>query len=154
MATFKGHGFLYGVSPSGLSVAIGGYTKAWIDSLPIAHRCKMDEHVGTNGLTGAFVFLNEYFELQVSFRPSSTSTVAAAGTETIFVPKGSVLALSGFQIIRHNSVDILNGNWLYVGDSTITLNKDEPATIDMSIRRYVDSGQMNTLSTTVPAEEA
>lgn len=154
MSVFNGHAHIYGVSSSGITVTVGGFAKAWIDSLPIAHRAKLDEHVGCNGLTGAFVWTNQYFEISISFRPSSTSTQASADLDALFVLKGATVTLSGFKPVKHSGTDILNGDWINVGDATLTLNKDEPATIDLTIRRYLDTAQQTTLKTAIPAEEA
>lgn len=154
MPVYNGHAFCQGISPTNATVVIGGFAKAFVDSVAIAHRAKFDEHVGTNGLTAAFVHTNQFFEISISFRPSSSTTQASADTEAIFVLKGATITLNGFKPARHESADILNGDWIVVSDSTLTLNKDEPMTIDLTIRRYLDSTQMTSLKTLVPAEEA
>jgi hypothetical protein len=151
----NGHALVYGISPTtGATVQIGGFAKCFLDSLPVAHRAKMDEHTGTNGLTQAIVHTNQYFEIGISFRPASTTTQASADTSAFFPLKGATMALSGFKSVRHNSADILNGDWIIVSDSTVTLNASDPASIDLTLRRYLDGTQMTTLKTLVPAEEA
>lgn len=152
MNVMNGHALVYGVSPiTGATVQIGGYAKVFLDSLPIAHRAKMDEHVGTNGLTQAIVHTNQYFEISASFRPASTTSQADADTTAFFSLKGATMTLNGLKPVRHNSSDILNGDWIIVSDSTITLSASDPMTVDLTLRRYLDSTQMTTLKTQVPA---
>jgi len=148
---FNGFAFIQGVGTA-CTVTVSGYAAVFMDSAPISHRAKLDEHVGTDGNFCALVHSQQYLELSLSFRPASSSVVPDDGA--VILSKGSKVTLSGFKPVKLTygtppaATDILNTDWLLVGDTTITLNAADPAVVDLTIRNYLD--KQAALLVTVP----
>lgn len=149
MSTFNGHAFITGISTGGQTVQIGGYAACFIDSVPMQHMADLTEHKGASGNVGALQWNNERLEMTITFRPASTASIEAAEAKAIIIPKGATVALSGFKQVKRNGVDVLNGDWINVGDATLTLNVSERADVTLQIRNYLD--QQTLLKTQVPA---
>jgi len=144
--TYQGYAFIQGLGPN-CTVGIEGYAQVFVDSLPIVHRAKFDEHIGVGGRTCAFVHSNEHFEISISFRPASNASVAGAEGDLVPIAKGSKVVLSGFKPLKYTygtpptEKDILNdtAGWITVGDATLTMNASDPATVDLTLRHHLEA---------------
>jgi hypothetical protein len=162
MALYTGFATVVGISASGSTVNMGalpltgadatalfGYAAVFLDSLPVQHTATFTEHIGADGEVAALQWVNEYLEISVTFRPVSDTSLAAANAKFIIIPKGAVVELSNFKIVKRfpsNAVttdpaapnsDIINTKWINVGDATYTLNASAPGEIQLQLRNYL-----------------
>lgn len=157
----NGHAQVFGITASGNTFVLGGYVNVFADSLPVALRTKMDEHIGTSGKTAAIQWTNPYLEISVTFRPANTGSKSGAADKIVFLPPGCKVVMSGLRKITIATdfdgthpgsgylEDILNDatGWINMGDATITLTKDSNAEVQLTLRHYF--GQQALLLTKV-----
>jgi hypothetical protein len=142
MSTFLGHVLLTGLTPgSNQIVTVGGYGTCFADSVPLQHVSRLTEHIGADGRTGALQWDDDHYELSITFRPARTT---ASGPSTppheFLFKKGSTVELSGFHAIAETIgaglTEAINGKWILVGDTTVTLNAAGAADVTLALRRY------------------
>jgi hypothetical protein len=145
MSTFFGHALINGIAPgSGQSVTVGGYGTCFADSVPLQHVSRLTEHIGADGRTGALQWDDDHYELSLTFRPAKVGATPEAPPLEFFFAKGSTVELSGFHEIAEDLTSgggsgfaaVLNGSWILVGDTAVTLNAGGVAEVTLNLRQY------------------
>jgi len=143
-ALYNGYAVISALAATGKVVTIGGYGSCFADSVPVQHVSRLTEHIGADGTTAALQWDDTHFELSLTFRPASTPAAHNLATYPVIIPKGSVVALTGFHAVKESDgagtpvlTEFLNKNdWIVVGDTTFTLNAAGTAEVQLQLRRY------------------
>lgn len=137
----NGTAVLHGIRNDGSAISIEGYATFLLESAKLGHKFKLDAVEDELGFDASLVATNAHKEVDLTFVPSGSSRSVAEGVATVINPLSQV-TLDNF------AVTAFNGNWIYVGDASIDLSHG-PGKVSLKVRKYDDSTQNTSLSTTV-----
>jgi hypothetical protein len=145
---YTGFAFIRGISAAGCTVDVGGvngYASCFVDSVPLRLTGDLTEHQGADGMgVCALQWSNQRILLEATFRPASNTSVSAADAKAILIPLGAIVTLSGFKVVKMagtatgRDLNILNGDWINMGDVTLTLNASGPGEVQLSLGYFFD----------------
>ncbi len=139
--TQNGTAVLFGIRNNGTAISIEGYATTLIDSAKIGHKFKLSEVQDENDFDASLQATNAHFEVDITFVPSGASRGDAEAVAAFVEPLAKV-TLGNF------AVEILNGDFLYVGDGSIDLSHGV-GKMSLKLRKYADEDQNTSLTTTV-----
>ena len=138
-----GQATTYGITNDGTPITITGYVSFIYDSAKLAHMFDIDDVKNEIKFDAAAIACNEHFDLDTAFTPTGISRTGAAQQCVFPLPLAKVT-------FSHFKVALFNGDYQYRGGTAIDLTGGQPAKISgMKVRRYADSGQNASLTTTV-----
>jgi hypothetical protein len=137
----NGSAVLHGIRNDGSAITIEGYATFLLESAKLGHKFKLDAVEDELGFDASLVATNAHKEIDVTFVPSGASRAAAEAVATTLNPLAQV-TLDNF------AVSAFNGDWIYVGDASIDLSHG-PGKVSLKVRKYDDTTQNTSLSTTV-----
>lgn len=117
-----------------------GYATFILDTTKGDHKFELDAIKDELNFDKALVATNAHIETTITWTPSGATKAAAEATAAFLTPLAKV-TLAGF------AVSAFNGDWVYVGDSSIDLSKKQ-GKMTLKIRKYADSTQNSSLTTT------
>ena len=133
--------YLYGVANSGSPFSFSGAVTFEIDSADLTSTWKEKENTDTTGNVQNIIQTNFKYEQSVKFHPTAaTRTLAASYADT------AVTAIS--LTIANHKVAAFNGTWRVKAGTKINLKMDDTASMDLSLERYLNSGQNTALTGT------
>ena len=94
-----------------------------------------------NDFDAALVATNAHYETTLNWTPSGATRAAAIDTVVVPAPLQKI-------VTAHFAVDLLNGDWIYVGDATVNLSHTA-GKMSLKVRKYADDDQNDSLTTTV-----
>ena len=133
---------LYGISNSGSPITITGYASFILESAKVGRKYEMEVVKDENNFDTALIWTNGHDEVDVPFVVSGATRDAAAAT-AVFLPPGAKVTMDNFK------ASVCNGDWLCLGDQSLDLTQKGPAKMTLKLRRYVDTDQNTSLTTTV-----
>lgn len=136
--TGKGH--VKGIANDGTDITITGVVGI-LDSTKIQHKFKLGVVEDEYEFDASLSAVNGHREMDVVWVPAST-TKSAAYAGAVFLDPFDAVTLDNF--LAPN----INGTWIYIGDASLDLTHG-PAKMSMKLRRYDDTAQNTSLSTTV-----
>jgi len=137
----NGKGILFGITNSGSAITMTGYATFILDTAKGNHKFKLTAIEDENEFDAALIATNSHLEIDITWTPSG-ATRAAAATTAVFLNPLAKVTLANFK------VSAFNGDWVYVGDEAIDLSHGA-AKMSLKIRKYDDSTQNTSLTTTV-----
>lgn len=138
----NGTGLLHGITNDGTAISMLGYATFILESLKGSHKFNLDAVIDERKFDAALIATNGNLELTVSWTPTGATRAAAAATIVTLTPLAKVT-------LGHFKVAALNGDWIYIGNESIDLTSSGPAKMSIPIRKYDDSTQNTSLTTTV-----
>ncbi len=136
-----GTAVLHGITNDGSAITIEGYATFILDSAKGGHKFKLDAVEDETGFDKCLVATNALVEMDITWMPSGATRAAAAATAAFLTPLAGV-TMDNFKVTA------FNGDWIYVGDQSIDLSHGV-AKMSLKLRKYDDSEQNTSLSTTV-----
>jgi hypothetical protein len=136
-----GKAVVFGVTNGSSAITLTGYATFIMDSVKGGHKFDIDEVKDETKYDVSLIAVNGRIEITVSFKPSGASRAAAAAIPVVVTPLAKV-TLANFK------VTMFNGDYVYIGDDEINLEQG-PASISLKLRKYDDSTQNTSLTTTV-----
>jgi len=133
---------LYGISNSGTPITIEGYASFILESAKVGRKWDMEAIKDETNHDAALIWTNGHDEVDVPFQVSGATRDAAAAT-AVFLSPGAKVTMAGFKAA------VCNGDWINLGDQSLDLTQKGPAKMTLKLRRYVDSDQNASLTTTV-----
>lgn len=140
--TQNGKAVIHGIRNNGDAITIEGYASFYLETMRATHKFNLDSIQDELGFDQALIATNGYLEEEVTFVPTGTTRTMAEQAAVILNPLAKVA-------IANMSVITLNGDWIYVGDASIELSQ-KVGKMTLRIRKYIDTDQNESLSTTVP----
>jgi hypothetical protein len=137
----NGSAILHGIRNDGTAISIEGYATTLIDSVKLGSKFKLEAVEDELGFDAALVATNAHKEIDITFVPKGADRAAAEAVATVLSPLTAV-TLANF------AVSVLNGDWINVGDTSIDLSHG-PGKVSLKLRKYDDTAQNNSLTTTV-----
>lgn len=136
-----GTGVIHGIQNSGSAITMSGYATFILESGKGGHKFTLDDvkDAGKNDLS--LIASNPFIELEITWKPSGATRAAATATAVFLAPLAKV-TLANFK------VSAFNGDWVYVGDETLEVMQGQ-AGMSLKLRKYDDSAQNTSLTTTV-----
>lgn len=138
-STITGKAVISGITGTS-AITISGFATFSLDTAKMNHKFDL-EAIKENNFDAALIATNGHVEVDLNWRPSGASKAAARATAIIISPLATV-TLANFDVTAYN------GRYVYVGDESIELGQGA-ATMAMKIRRYDDSTQNTSLTTSV-----
>lgn len=138
----KGTGILFGIANNGTAITMSGYASFTLDAAKAQHKFKLEEVQDELGFDKALIATNGHVELDITWVPSG-ATRAAAANASVFLTPLSKVSLNNFKAAA------FNGDYVYIGDQSIDLSHGGPGKMSLKIRKYDDSYQNASLTTTV-----
>jgi hypothetical protein len=136
----NGSAILHGIRNDGTAIDIDYL--AFIDTSKVQHKFKLDAIEDEQGFDASLIATNEHYECDITLTPKGATRAAVEAAVVVLEPLASVA-------FTHFSVAIFNGTWIYVGDQSIELSKGKEGKVTLKFRKYADSTQNTSLSTTV-----
>jgi hypothetical protein len=137
----NGSAVLHGIRSSGGTITIEGYATTIIESAKLGSKFNLEAVQDELGFDASLIATNAHKEIDIVFVPKGADRAAAEAVATVLTPLASV-TLSNF------SVTALNGDWINIGDTSIDLSHGA-GKVSLKLRKYDDSDQNTSLSTTV-----
>jgi hypothetical protein len=138
----KGKAVIWGIANDGTVISMTGYATFTLESAKGSHKFKMDEVKDEAGFDKALIATNGHVELDIIFCPT-------ADTKTLVKDLAVFLAPLAKVTLAHFKIATYNGDWVYVGDESIDLSAGKEAKMSLKIRKYDDTAQNDSLTTTV-----
>lgn len=136
-----GTGIVYGIANSGSTISFGGYATFILDTAGAAHNFAIDEVKDELKYDKSLIATNGNVEVDLNWTPSG-ATRAAASTTAVFLTPLTKVVLANFKVTA------FNGDWVYIGGAKIDLSQG-PGKMAIKVRKYDDSSQNSSLTTTV-----
>ncbi len=133
---------VWGVANNGSTIAISGYVTLLLEGADATHKFRLKEITDANDYDANLIATNQHIELSLNFKPSG-ATRAAAAAVGVFISALASVVTSNFKVAA------FNGTWVYVGDETIALKSNDSAAMKLPVRKYDDSTQNTSLTTTI-----
>ena len=140
--TQNGKATLYGISNSGSPITIEGYASFILESAKVGRKYDMEVVKDENNFDAALIWTNGHDEVDVPFVVSGATRDSAAAT-AVFLSPGAKVTMANFKAA------VCNGDWINLGDQSLDLTQKGPAKMTLKLRRYVDTDQNDSLTTTV-----
>src|SRR5262245_33952151 len=137
----RGTAVVHGIKNDGTAISIEGYATFLLESGKAQHKFKQDNVEDEVGFDASLIATNGMVELDIQWTPSGATKAAALATAVFLEPLAKV-ELANF------AVEVLNGDWLYIGDGSIDLSH-KTAKLGLKLRKYDDADQ-NALLTSTP----
>jgi hypothetical protein len=137
-----GNGKLYGITNSGSAFTMSGFATFVAKSKKLNHKFDLQADKDGNNADNTLIATNAMIEGTLEFEPSGATRAAAAAVAVFLAPLAKV-TLANFALAA------LNGDWIYVGNQSIDLADGASAKISLPVRKYTDSTQNTSLTTTV-----
>lgn len=137
-----GKGVVHGITNSGSAITMTGYATFILQDVKGSHKWQLDDVKDEIKFDASLIGSNPYVEATITWIPSGATRAAAATTAVFLAPLAKV-TLANFKIAA------FNGDWTYVGDEEINLQNSGVAGMSIKIRKYDDSTQNTSLTTTV-----
>jgi len=142
--TQNGRAVVWGITNNGTSIAIGGYV-CILESVKAVHKYETETIKNEVNHDVALIATNPHKEVDIMFVPAAETISDAYTKGAVFIPPNAKITLSGFKINPgpptavggSPASDDWNGDWVRVGDQTLTLGHKE-AKMDLKIRKYDD----------------
>ena len=125
----------------GTAGTISGFATFLLQNLDLTHKFDRKEIKDATGEDAQLSARNAFFEMTVDFIPSGASRAAAVTVGNVTISPLAAVTLASFE------VGMVNGVWIYVGDSKLSLKNDSPATYSLPLRRYTTNTQNTSLAT-------
>lgn len=140
----SGIAVIHGITNNGTDITISGYATFLFESAKAQHQFDIADIKDAGGNDASAVASNEFCEMDVAFTPSGATRAAAAGV-VVFPTPLSCITLANFKLSS-----LFNGRWQYRGGTSIDLQNTGQVKISgLKIRRYVNTTQNTSLTTTV-----
>ena len=136
-----GTAVVYGITNDGTPITIEGYASFILETAKANHKFDLDSVKDADNFDAALIACNGHIETDITWTPSGATKAAAAATVAFLEPLSKV-TLANFL------VDALNGDWIYVGDSSVDLSHKQ-GKMTLKVRKYDDATQNTSLTTTV-----
>jgi hypothetical protein len=138
----KGKATLFGITNDGDDITIDALATFILKTARLTHEFDlMDEKDATNYDANA-VATNGRLRCEINVTLSGATRAAAAATGAVLTPLASV-------VIDNFKITALNGTWQYTGNQTIDLGSGENAKMTIPLRKYSNSTQNTSMTTTV-----
>ncbi len=137
----NGRAVLFGIKNDGSPITIEGYATFILTDGKLDHKFKVTEVTEENESDATLIGTNEHYETTITWTPAGATRAAAVDTVVFPVPLKKL-------VMTHYAVDLLNGDWIYMGDGTVNITQGV-GKMSLKVRKYVDADQNTLLSTTV-----
>lgn len=137
-----GTGVVHGITNSGSAITMTGYATFILEGANGTHNFDLNAIKDARGFDTTLIATNGHVELDVTWAPSG-ATRSAAATTAVFIAPLAKTTLANF------SIAAFNGDWVYIGGETLQLSATGPAKMSLKLRKYDDSTQNTSLTTTV-----
>lgn len=138
----KGTAKLFGITNDGTAFTIDAFATFVINSAGLTHKFRLKDEQDATDYDVTSIATNAMLELEITIQLSGATRAAAAATGAFLTPLASV-------VLTHFKLSALNGTWQYKGDQKIDLSNNDSAKCTLPIRRWSDSSQNTSLTTTV-----
>jgi hypothetical protein len=137
----NGTGILFGITNDGTPITMLGYATFVLEGADLGHKFDLDTVKDVGKFDASLIATNAHTEVEITWVPSGATRAAAATTAAALLPLAKVT-------LTHFKVSAFNGDYIYVGDLAIKLTQGV-AKMSLKIRKYDDSTQNTSLTTTV-----
>jgi hypothetical protein len=137
----NGKATLFGIKNDGSPISISGYASFILQDGKLDHKFKLTAVEDENEADASLISTNEHMEATITWTPAGATRAAAVDTVVLPTPLQKIT-------MSHFAVDLLNGDWIYVGDASVNLSHST-GKMSLKVRKYVDDAQNASLSTTV-----
>lgn len=141
LETQNGRAVVHGIRNNGDPITLSGFVSFTLESMRASHKFTLDEIEDELGFHKALIATNGYMEKDVTFFPDGTTRTQAEQAVVLLTPLAKVT-------VANMAVDLLNGDWVYVGDESIELSHKQ-GKMSIKLRKYDDEDQNASLTTTV-----
>ncbi len=138
----KGVAKLFGITNDGTAYTIDAFATFVMESAGLTHNFDLLDDKDATNFDVTAIATNANVRAELTLQPSGATRAAAAAVAVFLTPLASV-------VTTHFKLAALNGTWQYIGGQQIQLNFNASAKITLPVRKYSDTAQNTSMTTTV-----
>jgi hypothetical protein len=138
----KGTAKLFGITNDGTAFTIDAFATFILTGARLTHEFRLKDEQDATDYDVTAIATNGMVRCEFNITLSGATRAAAATTGAILTPLATI-------VTTHFKLAALNGTWQYTGNQTIDLAQNDSAKCTVPVRRYTDSSQNTSMTTTV-----